>query len=769
MKLDRLRRLRPAQVLLATVIAITLLLGARTRAQDPGNNPLHLPTDWSHRHIVFSPPTSFRQAWELQKEPRYWHQWARRNEWALRSANGHVESEDGDRRRDREHDGDRDRDGDDSPAPANNSARRDWGVFTLAGGTVGAGMFPAKFTFNVNATPSCANDFVAFNTSLAGAADTVAATQTGTFAGLANSGQTVTIGSPNGTTITLTASLLVNTGLNFQSSLFTATEAANLAAAIVRNGAAVGVTATSVGAVVTVTATATGGDGNLITLATTLPAGQFTWAGATLAGGVGTANIVAFNQLYATQNGVLPAGFCGSSGPSVYWSYFTGTGTAVTSIVLSIDGTKVAFVENVAGTATLRILKWKAGEGTTSGKPVAPTTTLVAGQNWTSCPAANSCLRSIAFSGAAATDTKSPPFYNYATDELYVGNDKGVLHKFTGVFLGTPAEVGAAGNWPITVDAGAILTGPVFDNTSKNIFVGDSTGHLSFVKEVGSATGACGAGSPPCLGGVSQALTGSIVDAPYVDPSTGRVLAFDGTETTAVSVVGTQNNGSVFQFDTALTAGSKVFVRIGGNAAIATAIVHGGAFDDAYITSGPGSGHLYTCGKDPGFNNRPAIYQFSFTGSSPGPAGVLVTTGIPAPLKNLTTTFSLVGDACSPVTEIKNGATDRIFFGFATNANPPAGGTATGCTAGQGCVASIVVGGAWPPAATTAGIAAPFILTGVQTGSGGTSGIVVDNVGVGVQESSIYYTYQTNSTAAVTCNTTAGVGCAVKVTQSALQ
>ena len=97
------------------------------------------------------------------------------------------------------------------------------------------------------------------------------------------------------------------------------------------------------------------------------------------------------------------------------------------------------------------------------------------------------------------------------------------------------------------------------------------------------------------------------------------------------------------------------------------------------------------------------------------------------------------------------------------------GGTATGCTAGQGCVASIVVGGAWPPAATTAGIPAPFILTGVQTGSGGTSGIVVDNVGVGGQESSIYYTFQTNSTAAVTCNTTTGVGCAVKVTQSALQ
>jgi hypothetical protein len=76
---------------------------------------------------------------------------------------------------------------------------------------------------------------------------------------------------------------------------------------------------------------------------------------------------------------------------------------------------------------------------------------------------------------------------------------------------------------------------------------------------------------------------------------------------------------------------------------------------------------------------------------------------------------------------------------------------------------------------TTAGIAVPFFIPDPvnfsQTGSGGTSGIVVDNVGVGggAQESNIYYTFQTNSTAAVPCNGTVGVGCAVKVSQSALQ
>jgi len=80
----------------------------------------------------------------------------------------------------------------------------------------------------------------------------------------------------------------------------------------------------------------------------------------------------------------------------------------------------------------------------------------------------------------------------------------------------------------------------------------------------------------------------------------------------------------------------------------------------------------------------------------------------------------------------------------------------------------ITLGGTWPPAATTAGFAVPFNVV-VQTGSGGASGIVVDNVGVGAQESSIYFTYQTNSTLGVPCNGTIGVGCAVKLTQSALQ
>jgi hypothetical protein len=638
----------------------------------------------------------------------------------------------------------------------NVKAPGDWGRPLLAGGTVGAGMFPAKFTFDVNAAPNCTNDFVAFNTSLAGVSATAAASQTGTFTNGPTNGQTVTISSP-GTSIVLTASGGSNTGLNFQNNASVTTVAANLAAAIVRNGAGVGVTATSAAGVVTVTASANGSEGNLITLAEGLS--NFTWTAATLAGGVGTGNIVAFNKLYTTQGSV--GGLCNQDGPSVYWSYFTGTGTAVTSVVLSGDGTKVAFVENVAGIATLRILKWKAGEGTGAGYPVAPTTTLTAGQNWTTnCPAGNSCMSSIAFSGAGATDTRSAPFYNYAVDTLYAGDDAGVVHKFTGVFTGTPAEVSVS--WPIIVNAGATLTGPIFDGISGNIFVGDSTGRLSYIREVGSGVGTCVAGATPCLGTPNLAVgtAGAIVDAPVVDGTTGRVFAVNGTETSA-------NHGTILQASTAL-AGAVSF-KIGGNISPGSPL-YSGAFDNTYFTSAMPNiaGHMYVCGKDAGFNNRPAIYQLSFAAAT----GIL--TGVGAPLTGL---VSVSAPACSPVTEFNNPngagagiATDWIFFSTGNNANtvnPIPFGSA--CRADvRGCVISIDVTGnpAWPPAAVNNTVSVPL------NNNGATSGIVVDNTSTSAQASSFYFSLGANSTGAgpgvPSCKTTAGVGCAVKLTQSAL-
>jgi hypothetical protein len=622
MKSNGTWRIRLAKVLSGAAIVTALFLGPQTPAQGPGRYPVHLPTDWSHRHMVFSQPSSFYQAWQLQGEHRYIHQYLRQNGWAFRSANSGVSR----RERDRDRDGDRDGDGDDKGGRGHNKngLHKDWAVPLVpgastggAGSPTGKGQFPAKFTFDVNAAPSCTSDYVAFNTSVSGALQ-----------------------------------------------------------------------------------------------------------------------IVAFNNLYSTQPG--PGGFCNTAGPSVMFAYDTRnagdtTGRTRTSPTLSLDGTKIAYVEsrsNGNGGSILHILKWKSGDGTI----VAPLALS------TACPSVNACVTSIIFNDGQR-DSNSSPFVNYATDELYVGDDSGVLHKFSGVFLGTPTEV-TTGGWPINVHTGGgghVLTSPVFDSTSKRIFVGDDSGQLSLVREVGSSN-CTGNVTPPCLDSVNQPLpatnSNGIVDPPIVDGGTERVLVFEEDDA---------NNGSVFQFDTALSNGSKVTANIAGGSTVGGgADIHAGAFDGTYLASPSNNiaGHLYVCGKESNQNDRPAMFQLSFTA-----AGVLST----APGTPLTGLVNNDGEECSPVTELFNGGTDRIFFSVQNKASQ------TGCP-GAGCVMSLTLGGSWPPAAVTHALPA----------RGGTSGIVIDNVGAGAQESSIYFTYQSNSNGAIRCNGTSGVGCAVKLTQSAL-
>ena len=137
-------------------------------------------------------------------------------------------------------------------------------------------------------------------------------------------------------------------------------------------------------------------------------------------------------------------------------------------------------------------------EGTLAAPVTPPTVT-----NWGSCPAGTSCVVSIPFNGNQAA-TNSSPFYDYSNDALYVGDNNGVLHKFTPVLSGTPAEVIGSG-WPLTVHAATILSSPVLDPGSSRIFIGDAGGRVSYITNPTSGTAAVG-------GFVS--LTGSIVEHP---------------------------------------------------------------------------------------------------------------------------------------------------------------------------------------------------------------------------------------------------------------
>ncbi len=768
-------------LILTTCFALATVSASR-RPGPPGQGPVHLPTDWSHRHLVFSVPHSIEQAVRFQNEPRYWHQWFRHHPRTAEGANPEVTG----RERDSRESDDRDRSRHNPPA-STTSLHPDWGetqnVAAGVPGTVGLGMFPAKFSFDVNAAPDCTNDFVVFNTSLLGVSPTTAATQT-----TANS--FATTGTPVGTfvindtkddteTLTLTAAA-DNTGNDFLVGTSGAANAASLAARIQALGAAYDVTATASGANVTVTAAAKGNSGNNITLSKTLT--NFTLGSPTLTGGVGSGNIMALNNLYSSQDGT-GSPFCSGLGPNDYWSYYTGgasPGSAVTSVVLSADGTKVAFVENVGTNAVLRILQWKAGEGSDVGYPVAPTLTLAAATSWASgCPSVasggSSCLSSITFNGTGAVDTKSSPFYDYNTDTIYVGENDGDMHKFTGVFNGTPAEVTTS--WPITVDSGLILTSPVYDSGSGNIFVGDSNGDLSFIQEVGSTVGGATPCSPlPCLNSVhlnvgTTPVAPGIVDGPILDGTTGMVFVVNGNES---------NHGTIVQANTAL--GSPVSFSIAGGTTTTVQSLYSGAFDHAYLTSAKPTiaGHMYVCGQNSARNASPYVYQLSFNSS-----GVLTGVG--------TSTFSAgtgwtsaSTEACSPVTEFYNpnggGAgvpKDWIFFSVGSLANTagtsnPLLGTPcqTGTHTNIGCVISVDVTTAttWPVALPTTLVHAASLPANI---AGASSGIIVDNTSTSTQASSFYFTLGAVSTGTgpgvPSCNITAGIGCAVKLTQAALQ
>jgi hypothetical protein len=53
MKSSKEWQIRLVQILLGGVIVLALVLVRGTRA---GDEPVHLTTDWSHRHLIFSPP-----------------------------------------------------------------------------------------------------------------------------------------------------------------------------------------------------------------------------------------------------------------------------------------------------------------------------------------------------------------------------------------------------------------------------------------------------------------------------------------------------------------------------------------------------------------------------------------------------------------------------------------------------------------------------------------------------------------------------------------
>jgi len=171
-----------------------------------------------------------------------------------------------------------------------------------------------------------------------------------------------------------------------------------------------------------------------------------TGAKGTNTGGKPTPSIVAFNNLYSSQGGGLPAGDCGTTGPSVVWAYLNvlcSTSTTqsqdqvLSSPVISLDGTKVAWVTSDGIVQILTI-------GTTGNNGSVSSAECVANAPGGTITSPNDAvLNSVTLGNAKHNPTSgvtlSQIFVDYNSDSAYIGDDDGFLHKITPFFTATTA------------------------------------------------------------------------------------------------------------------------------------------------------------------------------------------------------------------------------------------------------------------------------------------------------------------------------------------
>jgi len=451
------------------------------------------------------------------------------------------------------------------------------------------------------------------------------------------------------------------------------------------------------------------------------------------------ASIIAYDNLYSG---------CSTYGnvPTIYWTYDTNGGAVVTSVVLSFDGSQVAFAETTGGVASLVVVKWKANPCVlTMTNPCNPDVlSTTAPGSYRACQAP--CMTQINFSGGS-NDSASSVYYDYPSDTIYVGDDGGRLHKFTGVFLGTPSEAGSP--WPVSVNmSGEGLASPVYDDTSENIFVGD---YLA-TEEPNCATAGCG--YLYAIKGSTGAVTQSsrldyifgIADGPIVDSTAQRVYVFVGADSgfeSSSSPCGRRVPCSgVFQFTTTFAAGTS-----GAEERVADGFefMLSGTFDNIYFTSANGTsptGNLYVVGGTGTANNT--LYQIPITSNS---------MGSPNTGPGLSTNYSNgLFSAGLQLTEIYTGSNDYVFTSVLSYGAP---GECTS-SAASGCVMGFDV--------TSGSISTSITPTGATTEAEGTSGIIIDNIVTSspAGASNIYYSTLGNQT----CGTGGSGGCAIQISQA---
>jgi len=460
----------------------------------------------------------------------------------------------------------------------------------------------------------------------------------------------------------------------------------------------------------------------------------------------GQANLVGVTNLYSGTGGL-----CGAN-PTVNWAYngSTAGGSVLTSPVLSLDGTKIAYVESAATSSIFHVLTWKAGDGASATASVFPTLP-------TNCAAGTSCLKSVTYS-ATATDTLASPWVDYQTDKGFVASNDGKIYRISCVFacaLNTQPTVDWTYILPVAGTGGATAqpNGPVYDFPSGRLFVGDQLGEVWVINAKANTPtlnagpvmiggGGCTAAHPPGRTGTGAdcaANGGSfgIPDSVIMDSSSNSqsIFAFSGNDgTSGTSAV-------VAQLKMDLTGLVRVHVGLGSvGRTIPNWNIHSGAFDNTYFGATPSGGHLFLCGTDTG-TTQPFHYWIGFSAyptMDSAPSGSLFRV--------------MVADIpCSPYTELFN--PNITLKGGAGHHDFLVSGLMQPAPNGQILVNDISTGAIINGQATSA------------TYPGGVSGVIVDNTSTAGQASSVYFSTQ----GVVNVGSCNNQRCAVKLTQLNLQ
>jgi hypothetical protein len=104
------------------------------------------PTDWTHRHVIFSRPANAEQAQRVAQDTRYWQQWYRQSRTRALTLSPEDAA---------------------AHFPFGSVSKGLWEENMGTGAAVGASNSPAKYSFST--TVASCSDYVVFNTGLAGA------------------------------------------------------------------------------------------------------------------------------------------------------------------------------------------------------------------------------------------------------------------------------------------------------------------------------------------------------------------------------------------------------------------------------------------------------------------------------------------------------------------------------------------------------------------------------------------------------------------------